>query len=147
MSDDFKVGYGKPPEHSRFTKGKSGNQKGRLKGAKNLKTELEQELKELIDLNEGGVRKRVSKRRAMLKSLMAKAVKGDTKATTVVIDLIYRLLHEDEDLGQGRTLLPEDHAILEVYEKRIRRGLETEANGNGADQSASEEPDDEDDGA
>lgn len=31
MSDDYEVGYGKPPQHSRFSKGKSGNPSGRRK--------------------------------------------------------------------------------------------------------------------
>ena len=29
---DYEVGYGKPPKHTRFKKGQSGNPKGRPKG-------------------------------------------------------------------------------------------------------------------
>jgi hypothetical protein len=29
--DDYEVGYGKPPEHAKFKKGKSGNPRGRPK--------------------------------------------------------------------------------------------------------------------
>ena len=33
---DYDVGYRKPPRHTRFTKGQSGNPRGRPPGAKNL---------------------------------------------------------------------------------------------------------------
>lgn len=53
MTDEYEVGYRKPPRHTRFRKGQSGNPKGRPKGAKNLKTELEEELQEKIVVREG----------------------------------------------------------------------------------------------
>ncbi len=125
MTDDYEVGYRKPPKRNQFKKGQSGNPKGRPKGAKNLRTDLEEELRELIVVREGGTSKTVSKRRAMLKSLTAKAVQGDTRAAAIVIDMMYRLLHEDEaeDPHFGPTL--EDKAILEAHENRILRKAES----------------------
>ena len=46
--DDEKVGYGRPPKHSRFRKGQSGNPRSRPKGARGLKTDLRAELSERV---------------------------------------------------------------------------------------------------
>src|ERR1039457_3785601 len=61
MGKDYKIGYGKPPEHSRFAKGRSGNPKGRPKGRKNLETDLDERLGEKITIREGDQTRKVSK--------------------------------------------------------------------------------------
>jgi len=43
-----KVGYAKPPKHTRFTKGRSGNPKGRPTGSKNLATMMIEELTQTV---------------------------------------------------------------------------------------------------
>lgn len=121
MPVDYKVGYKKPPTHTRFKKGLSGNPNGRPKGTKNLKTELMEELQELILVTEGGSRRTVSKQRAMLKSLTAKAVQGDARAATILVNLVLRLIQQDEDTDGANDLSEEDLTILEHYEMRLRR--------------------------
>jgi Family of unknown function (DUF5681) len=39
-SKDYKVGYGRPPEHSRFKRGQSGNPRGRPRKHRNFRTVL-----------------------------------------------------------------------------------------------------------
>jgi hypothetical protein len=57
----YEVGFGKPPAHSRFKKGQSGNPWGRPAGAKNLKTLLNEALNERVIVAENGRRRKISK--------------------------------------------------------------------------------------
>ncbi len=119
MPDDYEVGYKKPPPRTRFKKGKSGNPKGRPKAAKNLKTDLMEELAERISLREGTTRKRVSKQRAMVKTLTAKAIKGDTRAASAILGMIYRLLEDEISVADDAPLTGEELAVLESLEARF----------------------------
>ena len=67
---DYEVGYGKPPRHSRFKTGQSGNPRGRAPGAKNLRTLLSEALNECVIVTENGGRRKVTKREAIIKQLV-----------------------------------------------------------------------------
>ena len=83
----YTVGKGKPPEHTRFQKGQSGNPTGRRKGSKNVATLLEQVLNERVIVTENGKRKRITKLEAMLKQLANKAASGDHRAIKLLMPL------------------------------------------------------------
>src|SRR5260370_30614119 len=59
---DYEVGYGKPPLHTRFKKGQSGNPRGRPRGAKNLTTLLIDALNQPVVVTENGRRRQIAKR-------------------------------------------------------------------------------------
>ena len=100
MAGDYEVGYRKPPKKTRFNPGQSGNPRGRPKGSPNLATDLSAELGELITVREGGQARRVSKQRALIKSLTAKALQGDVRATTALLALYARVISEPlEDMN------------------------------------------------
>ena len=67
---DHEVGYRKPPRHTRFTKGQSGNPRGRPPGTKNLKTLLSDALKEFVIVSENGRRRKITKREAIITQLV-----------------------------------------------------------------------------
>ncbi len=48
----YDVGYGKPPLHTRFRKGQSGNPKGRSKGTKNFATIFMTAMSQSVTINE-----------------------------------------------------------------------------------------------
>jgi hypothetical protein len=98
---EYKVGYGKPPKSGQFKHGKSGNPKGRPKGSLKLATDLAAELNEQITVREDGKPRRVSKQRALIKSLMAKALQGDIRANSAVLSLYARVISDLPDDEEG----------------------------------------------
>ena len=109
MSKDYAVGYRKPPRATRFKPGQSGNPKGRLKGSPNLASDLSAELGEQITVREGGQARHISKQRALIKSLMAKALQGDVRATTALLALYARVISEPPEDESGSV---EEHEML-----------------------------------
>lgn len=115
---DYKVGYGKPPKSGQFKRGNSGNAKGRPKGRLKLATDLAAELTEQITVREDGRARRITKQRALIKSLMAKALQGDVRANAAVLALYARVITELPD-DQDQFV---DDSELEIL-KRFAPGL------------------------
>ena len=122
MPKEYAVGYRKPPKATRFKPGQSGNPKGRPKGSPNLATDLSTELGELITVREGGEPRRVSKQRALIKSLMAKALQGDVRATTALLALYARVITEPPD-DEGGSVEEHELLILRRFGPRLLKSL------------------------
>lgn len=75
-----RMGYGKPPRHSRFKKGRSGNPKGRPKGANGWKKVLEKVAGEMHNVTEGGKQRQRSTRDLVLLQLRNLAAEGNIQA-------------------------------------------------------------------
>ncbi len=122
MAEDDKpyvVGYGRPPQGSRFQPGRSGNPRGRPKGAKNFSTLLQDELDARVVVTENGQRKTISKRQAIAKQLVNKAAAGDPRALPILLSEA-RLAEGRIASAAGEELGPEDAAVLARITRRLR---------------------------
>jgi len=84
----YAVGYGKPPRHSRFEPGQSGNPRGRPPGSKNLSSLLKKALDEPVIVVENNRRRRIAKREAIVKQFVNQSAKGDLKATQLLLSIL-----------------------------------------------------------
>ena len=125
MGNEGEVGFGKPPVHSRFRKGCSGNSKGRPKGTKNLRTDLSEVLQERITVTEGDRKVRMSKQRAIVMTLVAKTLKGDSRITTTLLNTMFRALgFADTGNDAERQLDADEQDIMAGLEARLQRKAE-----------------------
>ena len=79
-SSEYQIGYGRPPQHTRFRKGQSGNPKDRLKGSRALASIWLRAMNEKVTINENGQRRRITKQEAAVKQPANKAASGDKRA-------------------------------------------------------------------
>lgn len=121
MTGDYDIGYGKPPKKGQFKPGQSGNPKGRPKGAKNLKTELLEELTERIEIKESGKARKVSKQRGMIKALTIKALSGDARAANIIFGLILKVTGDAEQEPEEVNLTEIDAQILADLEQAVAK--------------------------
>ena len=106
------------------------------KGIKNLATDLKEELEEKITITENGTLLEITKQRAMFKTLMAKALKGDSRASSVLIGLAISMEQADSSQHTVHVFPEEDLAIIENLKARLK---------DTSDQPLSEENNDETD--
>ena len=120
IDSDDAIGYKKPPRHTQFQKGISGNPRGRPSNSRNTATIFNDESDARITVTENGKATRLSKRELVLKGVVNKAAKGEPKAvaTFLKLDERYRPADPKDNLSeaaQTKFLMEEDAAILAHY--------------------------------
>jgi Family of unknown function (DUF5681) len=100
-STDYEVGYKKPPNHSRFQAGQSGNPKGRPAGSKSVKTLIERELGTKVTVREGGRVVELTKRELLVKHMIKRAIEGDHRAQQTLLKLDQELVASERSANDN----------------------------------------------
>jgi hypothetical protein len=132
----YQVGYCRPPLHSRFKPGQSGNPKGRPTQSRNLRTIVKQVLSEDMQIREGGRLRRMPAMEAVVRTIRARAFKGDPKALASLI-VLARLcgLTESEEAIADLLHGAEYDAIIDDF--LARNGVENAASDEAVNAPAS----------
>ena len=117
--DDYEVGYGKPPRHTRFQKGRSGNPRGRPPGAKNFKTLLSDALNEPVVVTENGGRRKITKREAIIKQLVNQSATADWRAIKILLDLLRHFEPANEPASSETSITATDEKVIEQLLARL----------------------------
>ena len=115
-----KVGYGKPPKHSQFKKGQSGNPKGRRKQVQAhepVSRIIRHSLSEEVQGKVNGKTRKMTKLAAIIEVQSAKALNGDTRAAKLVIDLGHKHIAPHQTLQE----MMGDRPVFSFTEKERAR--------------------------
>lgn len=87
---EYKVGYKRPPEQTRFKPGQSGNKRGRPRRKESFADLLQKILFRTVTLKENGEPRRMLVMEVIANDVIRKAAHGDAKARRDLLELLKR---------------------------------------------------------
>jgi hypothetical protein len=115
------IGYCRPPVHSRYKKGESGNLDGRRgkKGKKKaLKDVVRDSLNDKVSARSGTKVRRIEKKEAVAHALLNQAMAGRVSAIRELRAILQDVDQADSDATPPSELTDEDFEILKRYIER-----------------------------
>src|SRR6267143_2055177 len=120
----YKVGPDRPPVHTRFKKGQSGNPGGR--STKSLPALLAAALNETVVVTIDGRRRTITKREAIVTQMVDKSASADLRATKMLIDMMKDVEHKAGDPApppELRRLAEADKEVVQHFVAPLRRQI------------------------
>ena len=116
----YAIGYGRPPVHSRFKPGQSGNRKGRPKRHRNVRTVVEEALNQKVKLKEGDKTRSVTKLEAVVQTIVNGALQRDPKAQVSLMALVRSvgMMGEAPEVSNSEPFTADDGALIADYFRR-----------------------------
>ncbi|MGE3476427.1 MAG: DUF5681 domain-containing protein [Rhodospirillaceae bacterium] len=126
--NDYEVGYKKPPKHTRFKPGDSGNPSGRPRKARSSNELLEQVLNEKVTITIRGRQRTVTMKEVLIRQLITDGMKGNQRALKAIFNReTERILDEDARQAERRKYDEEFKRDLDQIRERIRQRQAKEA--------------------
>jgi hypothetical protein len=116
----YEVGYGKPPRHSRFKPGRSGNPRGRPKGAVGTRTMVERVFLAQHTILEQGKRRQRTFLELILLALRNRAIDGNGKAISKFHDVFERYGPQDTR-ADGPCIIMSEPLSAEEQQQEVQR--------------------------
>jgi hypothetical protein len=123
VEGEYKVGRGRPPLHTRFKKGQSGNPRGPRPRPKDLPALLVAALNEPVVVTANGEPRQITKREAVVAQLVDKSTGADLRATKMLIDMLKDIEKRAVTATppEASPLTPADEEVVEDLLARLRR--------------------------
>lgn len=114
----YEVGYKRPPRHTQFQKGCSGNPAGRPRLAKGLKTIVRETMTAQVEVRTAAGARKMSRVEALMHKTVELAMKGNVRAMTELLSLYAAAVPDPMTAAGGPTseedLTATDLAMLEA---------------------------------
>lgn len=112
-SRDYEVGDRRPPKHSQFKPGVSGNPNGKPKGSVNLRTRVTQQLRQTVTVTRNGRPVKMRKADLIALQIVNSAAKGDLKAALLALRL-------DQEAAVAGSKTPTEEAFELPNQENLR---------------------------
>lgn len=138
------IGYGKPPKHSHWKKGQSGNPRGRPKGARGLKNDLDRVLRKVLTIEGRGTTLKGTTQLLALEMLARRAATGDVRSIKALVDLVLTVFGPGDRGGETEQLSENDRKLLDTFLSDLADGSGSEVllQPGGSDPAKLEQPED-----
>ena len=113
----YEVGYGKPPKHTRFKKGRSGNPRGRRarRPYEELEFPLRTMMMEPVAVSRNGRKQRLPRYEVVMLSIVNNAMAGDYRCQKLLVDICGGFTGFRQEWRQEKSKA--DEAYLEKVQK------------------------------